>query len=390
MSNVQEQIVQIAHDTLAEYAANPGSSSMCGQDAGPMVLAASLLSIDAKFKSTADAVLERWVAELPEDVSGVGAFGGLGGFIAGLDAAMQFSGKVERLYRAVCARTEDWLSQVQWRSSQVAWEDYDFFTGPAGVILAGATRDCNCKMFRPAVHHLTTMCEDAGLEAFRAGDKIDPRSAFNVGRINTGLGHGLAGVASALHHAAKVLNGSTECLRSLRRVCDWLSRESFVNSRGLITWPPVGADGASPIAGFDRRQAWCYGTPGVAWTLWDASRTLGDAVMEALARRAMKTFCRGFDEDLYIDPGPPSEALSICHGAAGTLAVADAFFRHAGLEDADVLCARLTRFLLDRPIEICSLGATNMTILSGAAGIMSVLLTSCGGDRAWLHQIALR
>jgi hypothetical protein len=390
VSDARAEIVQIAHETLAEYAANPGSSSRCGQDAGPMVLAASLVSLEAKFKPTADSALGRWVAELPEEVCGVGAFGGLGGFLAGLRAALQFSEKVESIYHALCAQTEGWLSRVEWRSSQVAWEDYDFFMGPAGVIIGGASEDCDYKMFQPALHHLTSMCEDPSLESFRAGENIDPRSAFNIGRINTGLGHGLAGVATALHHATRVLKAPAECLQSLRRVCDWLARESFLDPRGLVTWPPVGADGQSRVVGFGRRQAWCYGTPGISWTLWDSSRTLRDASLETLARVAMETFCRAFDEDLYIDPGPASEALTICHGAAGTLAVADSFFCHAGVEDADRIRARLIGFLLDRSTEIRALGATDMSILSGAAGIMAVLLTACGGDRRWLHQIALR
>jgi hypothetical protein len=246
-------------------------------------------------------------------------------------------------------------------------------------------------MFEPAVQHLVAMCESPGLEAFRAGEEIDPRSSFNVGRINTGLGHGLAGVASALHHAANVLGEEHRCLPALERVCDWLEQETIVvGARELITWPPVGAEGQPPMVGADRPQAWCYGTPGVAWTLWDAAGTLEDATKRTLAYDAMRSFCRVFHEELHVDAGSPSEALSICHGVAGMLAVADAFSRHASLPEAERLRAHLTGLLLDRDDDIRLLAATDMTILSGAGGILSVLVTSIGGDRRWLPQVALR
>jgi hypothetical protein len=45
---------------------------------------------------------------------------------------------------------------------------------------------------------------------------------------------------------------------------------------------------------------------------------------------------------------------------------------------------------MDRIHEIDDLAQSDMTILTGASGVISVLLTAKGGDRDWLSQIALR
>ena len=384
----RQRAMSLADELLTEYCALNTHVGL-DHDAGPIIFASLYMFLEPSQRPLAEAALARWLGELPEDFNGIGPFGGLGGFIAGLRAATIISKAIEPLHQAVCTKTVDWLSQVEWRSSDVVWCDYDFFTGPSGVILAGATKETSPAMFGPALSHLIAMCESPDMQAFRAGQEIDPRSAFNIGRINTGLGHGLAGVASALHHAVRVFGRQSACEAALRQVADWLVRETITDPRGLVTWPPVGADGGLQPDGFSQRQAWCYGTPGVAWTLWDISQTLGDQAMEALSLEAMRTFSNLFDADLYIDKGPPGESLSICHGVAGTLAVADAFWRHAKLKEAGTLRKDLFARLIDTSEDIRALQVKDMSMLSGAGGIVSVLLTVMGADRRWLQQIAL-
>jgi len=90
------------------------------------------------------------------------------------------------------------------------------------------------------------------------------------------------------------------------------------------------------------------------------------------------------------DKDPVGEALGICHGASGTLAVADAFARHAELREAEDLRRYLVEYLMNRIQEVRALGLTDMTMLTGAGGIMSVLLTVHSGERNWLSLIALQ
>jgi lantibiotic biosynthesis protein len=380
-----------AGEILDRYAATErGSKSIYGHDSGPMVLTNVAYSVDAVPEDLVQRVAQRWFDELPGSINSLGSFGGLGGFIAGVRALTGVDNGFSRVADDLVDQTRRLLAGVQWRTSAVAWVDYDLFRGPSGLVLAGASSTGPTESFVPAARHLARLCDEPGLEGLRAGTEISPPSAFNIGRINTGMGHGVAGVASALRHAVETFEDGSDYRPALRRACDWLVEEAYLADRDFITWPPVGRDGARASGVANRRQAWCYGTPGVAWTLWDAGRVLGDASLQVLGEEAMRSFCRVFDADFHFHIYDIAEELAICHGAAGTLAVADAFARHAALREAAELRDELDQYLLERVDQIADIARTDMTLLSGAGGIVSAMLSVRGGARSWLCQIALR
>jgi len=393
-----DSVAGLAVHILERYAAaERGSLSSYGHDSGPMVLASIADSMGAISEDLLRRVGRRWFDESPAIVNSLGAFGGLGGFIAGVRALIATDHEFSSVSDLLVEQTRRMLAAVQWRTSLVAWADYDLFRGPVGLVLAGATYSGATAHLVPAARHLARLCDDPGLECLRGGTEIDPHSAFNIGRINTGMGHGVTGVAAALRHAVETFENGSDYRSALRRACDWLVEEAYLAERDFITWPAVGRDGAKPSGFADRRQAWCYGTPGVAWTLWDAGRVLEDSSLQVLGEEAMRSFCRVFDPDYHffdayyhVNKDDVSEDLAICHGAAGILAVADAFARHAGLSDAASFRDDLDLYLLDRVDQIADIARTDMTMLNGAGGIVSVMMTVHGGARSWLCQIALR
>jgi hypothetical protein len=390
-SSAIDTVGGLAHDILGRYAtAVRGSKSIYGHDSGPMVLTSVAHSVGAVSDDLLRRVARRWFEELPDSIHSIGAFGGIGGFIAGVRALVAIDTEFSTVYDDLIDQTRCLMAGMQWRTSAVAWVDYDLFRGPAGVVLAGASSTYPTEPFVPAACHLARLCGDPGLEGLRAGTEISPLSAFNVGRINTSMGHGVAGVASALRHAVETFEEAGDYRPALRRACDWLVEEAYLADRDFITWPPVGRDGARASGAVNRRQAWCYGTPGVAWTLWDAGRVLGDTSLQVLGEEAMRSFCRVFDTDFHFHIHDISEELAICHGAAGTLAVADAFARYASLPEAASLRDELEQYLLDRSDQIADIARTDMTILNGAGGIVAAMLSVHGGARSWLCQIALR
>ncbi len=386
-----DRVVGLAGDILERYAAAArGPKSIYGHDSGPMVLTNVAHSVGAVPEDLLQRVARRWFDELPNSIHSLGSFGGMGGFIAGVRALIAIDNEFFPVSDDLMDQTRRLLAGVQWRTSAVAWVDYDLFRGPAGLVLAGASNTGPTEPFVPAVRHLARLCDDPGLEGLRAGTEISPPSSFNIGRINTGMGHGVTGVASALRHAVETFEDGSDYEPGLRRACDWLVKEAYLADRDFITWPPVGRDGAKTSGVVDRRQAWCYGTPGVAWTLWDAGRVLGDTSLQVLGEEAMRSFCRVFDIDYSFHIYDITEELAICHGAAGTLAVADAFARYAALREAADLRDELYQYLLDRVDQIADLARIDMTMLNGAGGIVSVMLSVHGGARSWLCQIALR
>ena len=384
-------VVDLAVDLLTAWADDRHApDDAVRHDAGPLVLAAVTASLRPLPADLPGALADRWLRDVPGRFHAVGSFAGLGAFLAGLRAGERVVPGLAQAATSLLDGVPAWLDGVTWRTTDVAWHDYDLFQGPAGLVLAGAAAPADAPRVDRALRHLTTLCAGPGLDGLRAGTRIDPRSAFNVGRVNTGLGHGVAGVAAALRHGVDVLDEGPSCVPALRRAVDWLVEQAFVAADGLITWPPVGRDGAPAHGPAEQRQAWCYGTPGVAWVLHDAGRVLAADGPQVLAEEAMASFCRAFDPVHHLDRTRPGEHLAVCHGAAGTLAVADAFTRHTALPAAAPLCDRLDRYVTDRLDDVADLARTDATLLTGASGVLAVLLTARGADRWWLPQLALR
>jgi hypothetical protein len=159
---------------------------------------------------------------------------------------------------------------------------------------------------------------------------------------DTGLAHGAAGVL--------VVSPEPELVR-------WLLGRSFVDQR---------------------RQGWCYGMPGIAWALWTAGA-------RAEAVRYVRILCQTFDPEVNLY-GRDADKLGICHGAAGVMLIADAFARE-GVAGASALRDQMHAYLLDR---LDLLATLDDTLLQGATGVLSALLTVNGAPRTWLRSLALR
>jgi hypothetical protein len=318
--------------------------------------------------------------------------GGLAGTLVGL----RVGARVQPRLHAAADRLRDHLVRSaparHRHSEQVTFPDYDLIVGPSGILLA------LCAGARPAPHeiepfagYLAALCDADDLPRLRtAGYAGHPYLDWLDGRINTGLGHGVAGVAAALTAAVRRLGPDPGLLRALRHATGWLTRQSFVDDRAIRTWDGAGLDGPPP-AGARARQAWCYGAPGVSWALWDAADASGDQETAAWAAAAFTTLAEHYDEDFHLFGDRPSDLLGLCHGAAGVLAVADAFDRHAALPAAAGLKARLLSHVQDRLPAVEALGKECMGLLGGAAGPLCALLTTVhGASRAWLPCLALR
>jgi len=83
------------------------------------------------------------------------------------------------------------------------------------------------------------------------------------------------------------------------------------------------------------------------------------------------------------------EQIGLCHGIAGMLALADAFERSAGLPAA-ARKARLLEELLLRNLSYVEGMGADRSLLTGAPGVLSILLTRAGADRRWLIPFGLR
>ncbi|MFF2325600.1 MULTISPECIES: lanthionine synthetase LanC family protein [unclassified Streptomyces] len=362
--------------------------------------------------ASAGRAVAAWAGTVGHGPSHPGLYdGGLAGTLVGLRLGARIHPPLHRAANRLRDHLLEKASERSWRTADVALSDYDLISGPSGTLLALCTgaRQSWRRQLIPFAGHLATLCDSGDLRRLRAGQYAGhPRLNWLQGRVNTGMGHGAAGVVAGLTAAVRRLGPRPHLLDALRNATHWLVRQSFVDARSIRSWDGAGLDGPPPI-GDRARQAWCYGTPGVTWAVWDASDALGDRATADWAASAFTTLAERYDEDFHLFGDPLTDRLALCHGAAGVLLVADAFHRWARLPAAAVLRARLAAHLNrelpaalapDEPLNPQkpehprkSQNAQNArySLLNGAPGALSALLTAAhDGSRDWLPCLGLR
>ncbi|MFJ9676723.1 lanthionine synthetase LanC family protein [Streptomyces sp. NPDC101194] len=330
--------------------------------------------------------------------------GGLAGTLVGLRLGARIHPPLHRAADRLRDHLLDRAGARPWRAADVGLSDYDLVSGPSGTLLAlcVGTPQPRRNQLTPFAAHLAELCDSGDLRRLRVGQYSGhQRLGWLQGRVNTGMGHGVAGLVAALTATVRRVGPEPELLDALRGATRWLVRQSFDDGRSIRSWDPAGLDGLPP-SGARARQAWCYGTPGVTWALWDAADALGDRSTADWAATAFTTLAERYDEDIDLFGDPVTDRLGLCHGAAGVLAVADAFHRWAGLPAAAALGDRLAEHLGrrlpaaltpgdPRAIRPGRTSAARTSLLDGAPGALSALLTAThNASRDWLPCLGLR
>ncbi|MEU9605589.1 lanthionine synthetase LanC family protein [Streptomyces sp. NPDC048057] len=377
----------LAVELLDGYRAGPQATA----DPGVPVLA-HIVAATGSPRATASArrAVAQWVRTIGHGSPRHGLHDGLAGTLVGLDHAALLHPPLQRVADGLRDRLVDAAERRPWRTESVTFSDYDLITGPAGTLLALSAGTSDTAPLLPFAQHLAALCDDADLPRLRTVYADHPTLSWLHGRINTGMGHGVAGVATALTAAVRRLGPEPHLTGALHHTVHWLTRQSFDDDRGIRSWDGAGLEGR-PQTGARPRQAWCYGNPGVAWAVWDGARTLDDQETAEWALDAFTTVAEGFDEEFHLFGEEPTDLLGLCHGAAGVLAVTDAFARHARLPVAVLLRTRLLHHLERRLSDPAASAELHPGLLGGATGVLSALLTAAhDGDRSWLPCLGLR
>ncbi|MEU6477543.1 lanthionine synthetase LanC family protein [Streptomyces sp. NPDC047017] len=370
---------------LEQWAAAPGPGGHPG-DPGIPVLA----ELTGDGAPAAAAAVAAWARTAGRGPAHPGLHdGGLAGTLVGLRLGARFHPALGPVADRLGAHLGDRLPH--YRTHDVAFPDYDLISGPAGTLLALSATGAETERLGPLAAHLALLCDDKELPRLRTGQYAHhPHLAWCHGRINTGMGHGVAGVAAALTAALRRGAPDAALAPALTRATRWLIRRAHDDDRCVRTWP--GADlGTPPPRAAQPRQAWCYGTPGVAWALWDAADALGDTVAAEWAAAAFTTLAEHYDEGFHLFGDSAGDRLGLCHGATGVLAVADCFDRYAGLPAATALKERLVAHVTAR-LTTPPPADWPADLLNGLPGVLGALLTAGHRDapRAWLACLGLR
>ncbi|MGH3275737.1 MAG: lanthionine synthetase C family protein [Streptosporangiaceae bacterium] len=202
------------------------------------------------------------------------------------------------------------------------WRVYDAITGLAGigrVLLAAVQSGHDAEPgLLAALGTLTAMARTrhgarpgwwTPADQHAGNTQPDPS-----GMAATGMAHGIAGPLAFLslaHLAGYSVAGQDTAITEAAR---WLLRW---RTAGTGTWPPsvtgteLDTGAAVPAAG--RRDAWCYGTPGIGRSIALAGQATGDPVLTGAASAAITSLAARPAGQWDVE-GP-----ALCHGYAGVL-----------------------------------------------------------------------
>lgn len=212
------------------------------------------------------------------------------------------------------------------------------------------------------------------------------RKLYPNGNFNCGLAHGIPGPLALLSLTA--LRGLRVAGQeaAIRNIVDWLLRWEQTDEYGTywpdrVSWEDEAAGTSTQT--FFRREAWCYGTPGVARPLWLAGMALGDQEPCDGALRGMNAVFRRPQTTWNID-GP-----TFCHGRAGLLQITNRFAQDTGNPTLVGSARELAQGLIKQfdpdspfgyrdllPAQNGPIGLDTAGLLEGAGGVALALLSA--------------
>lgn len=207
------------------------------------------------------------------------------------------------------------------------------------------------------------------------------RKRIKSGYINCGLAHGVPGPLTLMALALKRHVKLPRLRESVEMLAEWLVGELMEDEWG-INWPASVSvkDTESELEGQSgSRAAWCYGTPGVARSLWLAGDCLDSTKYKEIAVKAMAAmYKRPVDVQSIVAP-------TLCHGVAGVLCSTVRFAMDTGDALFVEAAANLTQQIIDYYDPTTFWGfqerfpdgrkIDNPGLLNGASGVVLGLLS---------------
>lgn len=288
--------------------------------------------------------------------------------------------------------------QVNCQRNGLSVNQYDLISGLAGIgayLLCRRTVPVAFEALQTVLSALIQLAdEEEGLPRWHTPARLlndeSMQSQYPHGNLNCGLAHGIPGPLAILalaQLAGVTIEGMPAAIDYL---AEWLMEHQIHDSWG-INWPiavPLRnpTPGTVTVAALDElevtssRAAWCYGSPGVARSLWLAGTARGRETYRTVAVSAMEAVYRRPVAERRID------SATFCHGVAGLLQIT-LRFAHDTKHPLFTAAARTLRAQLLALYEPATLlGYRNVEtqghsidqpgLLDGAPGPMLVLLAS--------------
>lgn len=204
----------------------------------------------------------------------IGLFEGLGGLLFALRIAQRHEPRYADFAATTLARYEEIAMEIPQDEPARSFDKYDLVHGAAGVCLSVEGYDAPVARER-AQRYLLWLLQDES--RWRCVHPLDPESTAHN---DLGMAHGAAGMLAALSLVPLEGSDVEPTIAALaKRLCD-------LRLPGLprYAWPAMHRERRLEPT----RAAWCYGTPGVAASIFVAARRLNDPELERIAVTALE------------------------------------------------------------------------------------------------------
>lgn len=339
-----------------------------------------------------DKVLHQYVEKLVEEIKtkriqDSSLFSGLTGICFSIDLASQESGAYSNLFLKLHNRLLQEVDSIYLEPLRKAKRQkekfpprlYDLISGISGV-LTYLLRHADREDTRSIVLEMLALLVDLTApfmmkeESF-PGWFIPPehslkKEAYPQGHFDTGLAHGIAGCLVILAKARLKgieVHGQKS---AMRRIISWLQGMRCNIGEFKNVWPAcIGVQHTSreyrKMDPKSYRDGWCYGAPGIAFSLFIAAHALKDEDLLNYAVNAMTDVCiRFFTQNTLVCP-------SFCHGLAGLLAIVHQMHLATELQVFSETANKISYSILERYSENHPFGFK--TVNRGQGGQESIL-----------------
>lgn len=281
---------------------------------------------------------------------------------------------------------------------------YDVIIGLSGVgryILEHVSKDnfrhCACSIIQTLIEYCKPLNIKGHLVPGWYLSAEDPSNAqFDVvnGNFNLGLSHGIPGILSLLS-SAKLKGLDVDGLDdTIILLANWIRDKAIVKDN-MIKWPRYVSFEEETQKSEPKyqyiRNAWCYGTPGVSWALYQAGKALKDAELKSYALHAFTSMFNSMEKKHWKMTGP-----GLCHGVAGALVLTSQMaietqsieLKSKAIEFENSLLSLFNPsfplgFKSVQNVNGLEIEYDNIEFLEGSIGIILALLTAQESSSCW-------
>ncbi|PFA61905.1 lanthionine synthetase C family protein [Bacillus sp. AFS015896] len=215
--------------------------------------------------------------------------------------------------------------------------------------------------------------------------------SYPQGNFNCGLSHGIPGVLALLSLTQKKGIEVPGQVQAIENIAKWLLKWTAYDEYGVY-WPNC-ISWEEHVNGVlkgksTHRDGWCYGSPGVARSLWLAADALGKGHWKEKAIESyIATFKRPSSTRLLDSP-------TFCHGIAGLLYMTQCMWVDTGVKELKKLRDELVEEVISLYDSTAPLGyydcihennqiryVTKVGLLEGTTGIVLSLLSTIQTER---------